>query len=63
MSVDKTYLVCQRPDRQVLLYLIQCWETFIGQEIYRLVLIDFLIALVGTFFSEFIRRLVSTLLL
>ncbi|XP_025110846.1 LOW QUALITY PROTEIN: transmembrane channel-like protein 5 [Pomacea canaliculata] len=36
-----------------------CWETFIGQEIYRLVLIDFLIALVGTFFSEFIRRLIA----
>ena len=34
----------------------QCRETFIGQEIYRLVIVDFIFILLTTFFLEFIRR-------
>ncbi|KAJ8319015.1 hypothetical protein KUTeg_004106 [Tegillarca granosa] len=35
----------------------ECWETVVGGEIYRLVLVDFIFILVTTFFMEFIRRL------
>jgi len=34
---------------------LQCWETSMGQEVYRLVIIDFLLAIVGTFLAEFCR--------
>ncbi|XP_078609735.1 transmembrane channel-like protein 5 isoform X2 [Branchiostoma floridae x Branchiostoma japonicum] len=34
-----------------------CWETYVGQEIYRLVLVDFVFLLLTTFISEFIRNL------
>ncbi|NXX77985.1 TMC5 protein, partial [Urocolius indicus] len=38
----------------------QCWETLIGQDIYRLVLVDFIFCLLGSFFGEFLRRIVGT---
>jgi len=34
---------------------LQCWETSMGQEVYRLVIIDFLFAIVGTSLAEFCR--------
>ncbi|XP_031982020.1 transmembrane channel-like protein 5 isoform X5 [Corvus moneduloides] len=34
----------------------QCWETLVGQDIYRLVLVDFIFCLLGSFFGEFLRR-------
>ncbi|XP_069123591.1 transmembrane channel-like protein 7 isoform X2 [Argopecten irradians] len=34
-----------------------CWETALGEDIYRLVLVDFIFILIATFFLEFIRRL------
>ncbi|KAM8934434.1 transmembrane channel-like protein 5 isoform 2-T2 [Pelodytes ibericus] len=37
-----------------------CWETYIGQDIYRLVVIDFIFALMGSFFGEFVRRIIGT---
>ncbi|XP_065339052.1 transmembrane channel-like protein 7 isoform X1 [Cloeon dipterum] len=37
---------------------VQCWETSLGQETYRLILVDFFIALIGTSFAEFIRSIV-----
>ena len=34
----------------------QCWETYVGMEIYKLVLLDFIVQSLATFFLEFIRR-------
>ena len=39
----------------ILLYM-QCWETYIGQQIYKLVVLDFLVAVIVVFFVEFPRR-------
>jgi len=34
-----------------------CWETQVGQEVYRLVVIDFLFSIIfATFCAEFLRR-------
>ncbi|NXG68336.1 TMC5 protein, partial [Baryphthengus martii] len=38
----------------------QCWETLVGQDIYRLVLVDFLFCLFGCFFGEFLQRILGT---
>ncbi|XP_009952989.1 PREDICTED: transmembrane channel-like protein 5 [Leptosomus discolor] len=38
----------------------QCWETLVGQDIYRLVLADFIFCLLGSFFGEFLRRIIGT---
>ncbi|KAM4632638.1 transmembrane channel-like protein 5 isoform 1-T2 [Discoglossus pictus] len=38
----------------------ECWESYVGQDIYRLVVIDFIFALIGSFFGEFVRRIIGT---
>ncbi|KFV99484.1 Transmembrane channel-like 5, partial [Eurypyga helias] len=38
----------------------QCWETLVGQDIYRLVVVNFLFCLLGSFFGEFLRRIIGT---
>ncbi|NWV12436.1 TMC5 protein, partial [Ptilonorhynchus violaceus] len=38
----------------------QCWETLVGQDIYRLVVVDFIFCLLGSFFGEFLRRIIGT---
>ncbi|NXI57176.1 TMC5 protein, partial [Chloroceryle aenea] len=38
----------------------QCWETLVGQDIYRLVLVDFIFCLLGSFFGEFLQRMIGT---
>ncbi|XP_030315864.1 transmembrane channel-like protein 5 isoform X3 [Calypte anna] len=38
----------------------ECWETLVGQDIYRLLLVDFVFCLLGSFFGEFLRRIIGT---
>ncbi|KAL8601470.1 hypothetical protein ACOMHN_000412 [Nucella lapillus] len=37
---------------------VQCWETYVGQQFYKLALVDFAALIVITFFAEFPRKLV-----
>ncbi|OCT64109.1 transmembrane channel-like protein 5 [Xenopus laevis] len=37
----------------------ECWESFVGEDVYRLVVVDFIFALIGSFFGEFIRRIIG----
>ncbi|KAI7803952.1 putative transmembrane channel-like protein 5 [Triplophysa rosa] len=37
-----------------------CWESFVGQSVYRLLIIDFIFCLFGTFFGEFLRNVIGT---
>ncbi|KAL8175446.1 UNVERIFIED_CONTAM: hypothetical protein K2H54_025243, partial [Gekko kuhli] len=39
---------------------VQCWETLVGQDIYRLVVAEFICCLLGSFFGEFARRIIGT---
>ncbi|XP_077897683.1 transmembrane channel-like protein 6 isoform X3 [Ictidomys tridecemlineatus] len=37
----------------------QCWEDFVGQELYRFMVMDFVFALLDTLFGELVWRLIS----
>lgn len=34
----------------------QCWENFVGQELYRLMVLDFIFVLLDTLFGELLWR-------
>uniref|UniRef100_UPI0037E94E5E transmembrane channel-like protein 5 n=1 Tax=Semicossyphus pulcher TaxID=241346 RepID=UPI0037E94E5E len=40
-----------------------CWETMVGQALYRLVIVDFLFLMLGSFFGEFLSNVIGTKLL
>ncbi|MFT7812141.1 transmembrane channel-like protein 5 [Arapaima gigas] len=42
---------------------LQCWESFVGEELYRLVIVDFFFLLIGSLFGEFLRRIIGTKLM
>lgn len=37
----------------------KCWETLVGEDIYRLIMFDFIFSLLGSFFGEFMRRIIG----
>ncbi|KAK5866465.1 hypothetical protein PBY51_020654 [Eleginops maclovinus] len=37
-----------------------CWESMVGQSLYRLVIIDFLFLMFGSFFGEFLSNVIGT---
>uniref|UniRef100_A0A7N4V0A0 Transmembrane channel-like protein n=1 Tax=Sarcophilus harrisii TaxID=9305 RepID=A0A7N4V0A0_SARHA len=41
----------------------ECWETLIGQDIYRLLIMNFLFSLFDSIFGEFLRRIIGTTLI
>uniref|UniRef100_A0A671PRL8 Transmembrane channel-like protein n=1 Tax=Sinocyclocheilus anshuiensis TaxID=1608454 RepID=A0A671PRL8_9TELE len=38
-----------------------CWESFVGQSVYRLLIIDFIFCLLGIFFGEFLRNVIGAM--
>uniref|UniRef100_H3D3E8 Transmembrane channel-like protein n=1 Tax=Tetraodon nigroviridis TaxID=99883 RepID=H3D3E8_TETNG len=48
---------------QVVAKKFSCWESMVGQALYRLVLFDFLFLMLGSFFGEFLRNLIGRKLL
>ncbi|XP_056228090.1 transmembrane channel-like protein 5 [Seriola aureovittata] len=40
-----------------------CWESKVGQALYRLVIVDFLFLMLGSFFGEFLSNVIGTRLL
>ncbi|XP_037620264.1 transmembrane channel-like protein 5 [Sebastes umbrosus] len=40
-----------------------CWESIVGQALYRLVIVDFLFLMLGSFFGEFLSNVIGTRLL
>ncbi|XP_034542712.1 transmembrane channel-like protein 5 [Notolabrus celidotus] len=40
-----------------------CWESIVGQSLYRLVIFDFLFLLLGSFFGEFLSNVIGTRLI
>ncbi|KAJ8318093.1 hypothetical protein KUTeg_003184 [Tegillarca granosa] len=41
-----------------IIFTFQCWETYVGQQIYKLIILDFLVFTIVTFVVEFPRRFI-----
>ncbi|XP_073697374.1 transmembrane channel-like protein 5 [Garra rufa] len=39
---------------------VSCWESFVGQSVYRLLIFDFIFCLLGIFFGEFLLNVIGT---
>ncbi|XP_069560971.1 transmembrane channel-like protein 5 [Brachyistius frenatus] len=39
---------------------LSCWESLVGQALYRLVIVDFLFLMLGSFFGEFLSNVIGT---
>ncbi|XP_055365678.1 transmembrane channel-like protein 5 isoform X2 [Betta splendens] len=42
---------------------VSCWESVVGQALYRLVIVDFLFLMLGSFFGEFLSNVIGTRML
>ncbi|CAB1350313.1 unnamed protein product [Coregonus sp. 'balchen'] len=38
---------------------LQCWESYVGQDVYRLVIVDFIFCLLGSFCGEYLYKCVG----
>lgn len=48
-----------KPSFTHLMCFLQCWESMVGQALYRLVIVDFLFLMLGSFFGEFLSKWVT----
>ncbi|XP_050962623.1 transmembrane channel-like protein 5 [Labeo rohita] len=39
---------------------VSCWESFVGQSVYRLLIFDFIFCLIGIFYGEFLLNVIGT---
>uniref|UniRef100_H9G5A0 Transmembrane channel-like protein n=1 Tax=Anolis carolinensis TaxID=28377 RepID=H9G5A0_ANOCA len=60
LKVSLIGILCNYWLNKVALSDAKCWETLVGQDIYRLLVTDFICCLLGSFFGEFLRRIIGT---
>ena len=54
-SFNETETQCEEP--------LLCWESYVGQQLYKLTLLDLLIMIISTFFVNFPRKMIGHKLL
>nr|XP_060642289.1 transmembrane channel-like protein 5 [Anolis sagrei ordinatus] len=60
LKVSLIGILCNYWLNKVAMSKAECWETLVGQDIYRLLVADFICCLLGSFFGEFLRRIIGT---
>ncbi|XP_042293902.1 transmembrane channel-like protein 5 [Sceloporus undulatus] len=60
LKVSIIGILCNYWLNKVALSNAECWETLVGQDIYRLLVADFICCLLGSFFGEFLQRIIGT---
>ncbi|CAM1318595.1 TMC7 (predicted) [Pycnogonum litorale] len=58
MSTFSQQITCDKDDPDCVK--LACWETYVGQQLYKLVIVDFMVVVLATFFMELPRRLIVT---